>query len=239
MEENSNSSNLDLNDIMSTDFVLFDNNQDQETTVDNQSSTNQSNPNNYHQFALPNHIYPYVSPFQYNYISPHISPLYSPFIPSPTSFIGDSPSQTSSSATSLFEEATSLFPPMDTNTDEPTVTLTINQLSALLTASAKTGVVNVDDALTCIGQSPSKSLPLSLPPNTSEPPTKKRKKDPSTHLHSCSLCPKTFSRHFNMKTHEKTHDPNRPRDYVCTICTKGFVRIHDLNRHMKIHTKPK
>ncbi|KAJ3091042.1 hypothetical protein HK100_007282 [Physocladia obscura] len=62
-------------------------------------------------------------------------------------------------------------------------------------------------------------------------------------FYTCSVenCGKQFSRNFNLKTHELTHETNRPRDFVCDEpdCGKTFVRIHDLNRHSATHDQSK
>ncbi|RKO97874.1 hypothetical protein CAUPRSCDRAFT_976, partial [Caulochytrium protostelioides] len=53
----------------------------------------------------------------------------------------------------------------------------------------------------------------------------------------CSQCAKSFSRRFNLKTHEKTHDASRARPFGCSACPKSFVRIADLRRHEEIHAR--
>ncbi|KAI8810744.1 hypothetical protein BJ742DRAFT_658436, partial [Cladochytrium replicatum] len=52
-------------------------------------------------------------------------------------------------------------------------------------------------------------------------------------------CGKTFTRRFNLQTHEATHNPNRARDHVCEMCAKRFTRSHDLTRHMTVHAEEK
>ncbi|ORY30149.1 hypothetical protein BCR33DRAFT_666361 [Rhizoclosmatium globosum] len=62
-------------------------------------------------------------------------------------------------------------------------------------------------------------------------------------FYTCSFpnCGKQFTRAFNLKTHEQTHDVDRPRDFVCEEpgCGKTFVRIHDLSRHAVAHDQSK
>ncbi|KAF9204254.1 hypothetical protein BGZ49_005485 [Haplosporangium sp. Z 27] len=47
-------------------------------------------------------------------------------------------------------------------------------------------------------------------------------------------CKRVFTRPFNLKSHELTHNDSRPFD--CKICSKAFARIHDLYRHKKTHS---
>ncbi|KAI9330629.1 hypothetical protein BDR26DRAFT_871321 [Obelidium mucronatum] len=62
-------------------------------------------------------------------------------------------------------------------------------------------------------------------------------------LYTCTFegCGKQFTRAFNLKTHEGTHDSDRPRDFICEEpgCGKTFVRIHDLARHAVAHDQSK
>lgn len=52
--------------------------------------------------------------------------------------------------------------------------------------------------------------------------------------YSCTQCPRSFARQFNLKTHMATHDPNRTKPHVChhTGCGRSFSRKHDLGRHL-------
>ncbi|KAI8907763.1 hypothetical protein DFJ77DRAFT_434351, partial [Powellomyces hirtus] len=68
----------------------------------------------------------------------------------------------------------------------------------------------------------------------------KRKRRP-TKLYSCTYlnCNRQFTRHFNLQTHIKTHDPNRDKPFTCPLCDKSFGRKVDRDRHMNVHTKEK
>ncbi|KAI8853297.1 hypothetical protein BC829DRAFT_360092 [Chytridium lagenaria] len=55
--------------------------------------------------------------------------------------------------------------------------------------------------------------------------------------YKCELCPRTFSRLYNLNSHVKTHSDQRP--FECKHCDQRFARKHDLNRHMKRHSNEK
>ena len=50
----------------------------------------------------------------------------------------------------------------------------------------------------------------------------------------CTLCPKKFSRAYNLRSHLRTHTDERP--FVCTHCGKAFARQHDRKRHEGLHS---
>ncbi|KAI9260471.1 hypothetical protein BDA99DRAFT_405147, partial [Phascolomyces articulosus] len=46
------------------------------------------------------------------------------------------------------------------------------------------------------------------------------------------VCYIRFSRSYNLRTHQLTHDKNRPKPFSCNVCEKGFARKHDRDRHV-------
>ncbi|GJJ76449.1 hypothetical protein EMPS_08808 [Entomortierella parvispora] len=50
-------------------------------------------------------------------------------------------------------------------------------------------------------------------------------------------CPKSFTRHFNLTAHVKSHETLKP--YSCHVCPRVFSRKHDLQRHIRVHTGSK
>lgn len=66
--------------------------------------------------------------------------------------------------------------------------------------------------------------------------TEKRiQKHPATF--QCNLCPKKFTRAYNLRSHLRTHTDERP--FVCTVCGKAFARQHDRKRHEGLHSGEK
>lgn len=64
---------------------------------------------------------------------------------------------------------------------------------------------------------------------------KRAQKHPATF--QCSLCPKRFTRAYNLRSHLRTHTDERP--FVCTVCGKAFARQHDRKRHEGLHSGEK
>lgn len=67
------------------------------------------------------------------------------------------------------------------------------------------------------------------------PGDKRGQKHPATF--QCTLCPKRFTRAYNLRSHLRTHTDERP--FVCTVCGKAFARQHDRKRHEGLHSGEK
>ena len=81
-------------------------------------------------------------------------------------------------------------------------------------------------------------LELADPPRSSHSPLAsgaRVQKHPAT-FH-CPLCPKKFTRAYNLRSHLRTHTDERP--FVCTHCGKAFARQHDRKRHEGLHSGEK
>lgn len=52
----------------------------------------------------------------------------------------------------------------------------------------------------------------------------------------CTTCFKTFSRPYNLKSHQRTHTKERPFQCLHPECGWTFARPHDLKRHELLHS---
>lgn len=64
---------------------------------------------------------------------------------------------------------------------------------------------------------------------------KEKQKHPATY--SCHLCTKRFKYAYNLRSHLRTHNDERP--FVCTVCGKAFARQHERKRHEGLHSGEK
>ncbi|KAG6157841.1 hypothetical protein E4U37_006834 [Claviceps purpurea] len=64
---------------------------------------------------------------------------------------------------------------------------------------------------------------------------RRAQKHPATF--QCTLCPKRFTRAYNLRSHLRTHTDERP--FVCSHCGKAFARQHDRKRHESLHSGEK
>ncbi|KAI0950853.1 hypothetical protein AcW1_008049 [Taiwanofungus camphoratus] len=65
--------------------------------------------------------------------------------------------------------------------------------------------------------------------------SQKRRKQPANFVCPVPGCGSTFTRHFNLKGHLRSHAEEKP--FICKWpgCNKGFARQHDCKRHEQLH----
>lgn len=84
------------------------------------------------------------------------------------------------------------------------------------------------------------SIGIMTPPSSPMPKYSRSKTPPTTHrqrpIYKCDTCNKTFTRPYNLRSHQRTHNNDRP--YPCDHpgCKWRFARPHDLKRHQLLHS---
>lgn len=84
---------------------------------------------------------------------------------------------------------------------------------------------------------PHVSWSTSLHPNSNDIPSATKRVGIHPAIFQCTLCPKRFTRAYNLRSHLRTHTDERP--FVCTVCGKAFARQHDRKRHEGLHSGEK
>ena len=84
------------------------------------------------------------------------------------------------------------------------------------------------------------SVPMTVTrPHVTTPSTAKashdRRKQPANFACPVPGCGSTFTRHFNLKGHLRSHAEERPYQCKWPGCGKGFARQHDCKRHEQLH----
>jgi hypothetical protein len=80
-------------------------------------------------------------------------------------------------------------------------------------------------------------LDLADPQRPGATPSDSRRVQKHPATFQCNLCPKRFTRAYNLRSHLRTHTDERP--FVCTVCGKAFARQHDRKRHEGLHSGEK
>lgn len=63
--------------------------------------------------------------------------------------------------------------------------------------------------------------------------TNRNRKHPATF--QCTLCPKRYTRAYNLRVHLRTHTDRQP--FACTTCGKTFAKLQGRLRHEELHSR--
>jgi C2H2 type zinc finger protein len=71
-------------------------------------------------------------------------------------------------------------------------------------------------------------------PDEEEQPKEKKQSQKHPAIFQCGLCPKRFTRTYNLRAHERTHTGERR--FMCSTCGQAFSRRYDRKRHEDLHS---
>jgi hypothetical protein len=72
-------------------------------------------------------------------------------------------------------------------------------------------------------------------PTPPKPQSRSTAKNPATF--QCHLCPRKFTRKYNLDNHLRTHEGTKP--FRCKLCDTSFTRKNDRDRHEDVHKDKK